>query len=68
MSIAPKPKKMGRPKKPGGHDVLVAGRVPPATAEALDAFSKKNGISRSEALRRVIEQGLRPKGRRRAGE
>ncbi len=53
--MSTKPKKMGRPPKPGGQDVLVAGRVPPATAAKLDALAKKCGINRSEALRRVIE-------------
>lgn len=46
---------MGRPPKPGGRDVLVAGRVPPMTAAKLGAFAKRHKISRSEALRRVIE-------------
>jgi hypothetical protein len=58
MSAAPKSKKMGRPRKPGGHDVLVAGRVPTATAAALHAYAKKKGINRSEALRRMIEASL----------
>jgi hypothetical protein len=59
MSAAPKskakPKKMGRPPKPGGRDVLVAGRVPPSTAAKLDAIAKKYGYTRSETIRRVIE-------------
>lgn len=59
MSATPKTKKrMGRPPKPGGQDVLVAGRVPPSTAAALDAFAKQKGINRSEALRRMIEASL----------
>lgn len=55
MSVAPKSKKMGRPPKPGGRDVLVAGRVPPSTAAKLAAIASKYQITRSEALRRVIE-------------
>jgi hypothetical protein len=54
MSSA-KPKRKGRPPKPGGRDVLVAGRVPPATATKLDAIAKQYKITRSEALRRTIE-------------
>lgn len=53
--MSAKPKKMGRPPKPGGQDVLVAGRVPPLTAAKLDAIAKKYKITRSEALRRTIE-------------
>ncbi len=64
MSASPKPKKIGRPRKPGGHDVLVAGRVPTAIAAMLDAYADKEGITRSEAVRRLIEAGLRrAKGR-----
>lgn len=55
MSTTPKPKKIGRPPKPGGRDVLVAGRVPPSTAAKLDAIAKKYGYTRSETLRQVIE-------------
>lgn len=58
MSVKAKPKKLGRPPKPGGRDVLVAGRVPPETAAALDAFVKAKKITRSEALRRMIEASL----------
>ena len=59
MSDTAKPKKMGRPPKPGGHDVLVAGRVPAAVALALDGYAKKAAITRSEAVRRLIERGLK---------
>lgn len=58
MSTKAKPKKMGRPPKPGGRDVLVAGRVPPETAAKLKAFVKMKGINTSEALRRMIEASL----------
>jgi len=58
MSTTPKPKKMGRPPKPGGRDVLVAGRVPASTAAKLDAIAKKQGYTRSETVRRVIEAGV----------
>jgi hypothetical protein len=49
----------GRPPKPGGQDVLVAGRVPTAVAAALDGYAGKAGITRSEAVRRLIEAGLK---------
>lgn len=63
MSAKPQPKKMGRPPKPGGHDVLVAGRVPTATAAAVDAFAKRSEITRSEAVRQLIEAGLLATGK-----
>ncbi len=65
MSATPLPKKMGRPPKPGGHDVLVAGRVPTATAAAIDAYAKRSEITRSEAVRRLVELGLKAKGKAR---
>jgi hypothetical protein len=49
----------GRPPKPGGHDVLVAGRIPPSLAVVLDVYADKAGITRSEAVRRLIEAGLK---------
>lgn len=63
MSTAPKSKKMGRPPKPGGHDVLVAGRVPTSVAVALDAYAKKSEITRSEAVRQLVESGLKTKSK-----
>jgi len=66
MSLASKkPKRMGRPPKPGGRDVLVAGRVPPPVVVVLDAFAEKTGVSRSEAVRQLIELGLKAKGKAR---
>jgi hypothetical protein len=41
----------------------VAGRVRPDTAALLETYAKKAGITRSEAVRQLIEAGLkwRPK-------
>jgi uncharacterized protein YgbK (DUF1537 family) len=58
MSSALKPKKLGRPPNPEGRAVLVAGRVPPATAAAVDAYAKKRASNRSEAVRELIERAL----------
>jgi hypothetical protein len=65
MSSSPKPKKMGRPPKPEGQAVLLAGRVAPATANEVDAYAKRNSINRSEAVRRLVELGLKAKGGKR---
>jgi len=39
----------------------VAGRIPAALAVALNTYAQKAGITRSEAVRRVIEAGLKAK-------
>jgi hypothetical protein len=57
-SIKVIPKKRGRPAT--GKDPLVALRLPPETIETIDAWSDRNGIpSRSEAIRALIERGLK---------
>ncbi|WP_439610024.1 hypothetical protein [Reyranella sp.] len=62
MPRARKPrKKMGRPPKPGGAGVLVAARLPPALAAAMDLYADRVEITRSQAVRRLIEAGLRAK-------
>ena len=59
MSTPLKRKKDGLPPTPESNDVAVAGRVPATTAGALDAYAKKFGITRSAAVRRLIEAGLK---------
>jgi Ribbon-helix-helix protein, copG family len=57
-----KPKtKRGRPAT--GHHPTLGGRVPVEVIIAVDAYASEAGISRSEAIRRLIELGLkrRPK-------
>jgi hypothetical protein len=55
-------KKVGRPGMAGG-SVFTAVRLPTPLSEAVDAWSVKAKVSRSVALRRLIEGGLkrRPK-------
>ena len=55
-------KRIGRP--PVGA-VLIGVRVPPAGVAELDAWIKKNapGISMPEAIRRLVELGLKAKGK-----
>jgi hypothetical protein len=40
-------------------------RFPPSLTEAVDAWAAKAGdeITRSEAIRRLVEQGLKAKGK-----
>jgi hypothetical protein len=47
--------------------VLVAARLPPTLAAALDLYADIAGIGRSNAVRRLIEAGLRATLRRRPG-
>ena len=54
-------KLVGRP--PTGITPLVAFRPPGELVEAIDKWAAASGVSRSEAMRRLIEAGLerRPK-------
>jgi len=58
--VAPK-RKPGRPAT--GRDPVISGRVPPELIKEMDAWAKQAGLTRSEALGRLIEAGLkrRPK-------
>ena len=57
-----KVRKPGRPPLAAGErSVLLAGRVAPAIAEQVDAYAKRDGISASEAVRGLIEAGLKVK-------
>ncbi len=49
-------KKPGRPAT--GKDPLVSARVPTETVAAITQWALKNGGTRSEAIRRLVELGL----------
>jgi Ribbon-helix-helix protein, copG family len=51
------PKKRGRPAT--GKDPLIAARLPLKMIAALDRWAKANSATRSEAIRRLIERGLK---------
>jgi hypothetical protein len=55
-----KKKRAGRPRVDA---VLIGVRVPPPGIAEIDAWIKKNGadLSRPEAIRRLVEIGLRAK-------
>jgi hypothetical protein len=59
-------KKMGRPPTIGaaGDTMLVAQRFPVALVERVDGWATDNGVGRSEAMRRLVEQGLAKGGKR----
>ena len=49
-------KKRGRPST--GRDPVVAIRLPTTLTERVDAWAEKNGCSRSEAIRQLVEKSL----------
>jgi hypothetical protein len=57
-----KKKRIGRPKVGA---ILIGVRVPPADVATLDAWIKKHepGLSRPEAIRRLVELGLKAKAK-----
>jgi hypothetical protein len=61
-SIAVTRKKRGRPAT--GQDPFLTARVPQAMIGAIEAWAGANEISRSEAVRRLLEIGLAAKKRK----
>jgi metal-responsive CopG/Arc/MetJ family transcriptional regulator len=53
---------MGRPVTVGGTE-FVGLRLAAALTSQIDEWAKREGVSRSEAVRRLIERGLKAKGR-----
>ena len=58
-SISVIQKKRGRPAT--GVDPMLSLRLPAERIEAIDAWAEKEGVSRSEAIRLLIDRGLRSK-------
>jgi hypothetical protein len=58
-------KAVGRPKKKGGVYPVSAVRLPPDISSSVDDWASKqtDGPSRSEAIRRLVELGLKAKGK-----
>jgi hypothetical protein len=57
-SIKVAPKKRGRPPS-GGRDPIVPTRFPEETIAAIDAWAANAGASRSEAIRSLVDLGLK---------
>lgn len=55
-SIKVQPKRRGRPAT--GKDPLLTVRAPKATIKAIEDWATKNEVTRSEAVRRLVELGL----------
>jgi len=58
IKVHPK-KRRGRPAT--GKDPLVSARLPPALVAEVEAWATANAASRSEAIRRLVELGLKAK-------
>ena len=60
-SISVNKKAIGRPKKKGGVHPVSAVRLPPVISQAVDDWAAQQGDApgRSEAIRRLVELGLR---------
>lgn len=61
MSKPAQKKKMGRPPKPGGAATVVPVRIAPDALVLLDAYAQRGGVTRSEAVRQLLEAGLKTK-------
>jgi len=64
-SISVNKKSRGRPKKKGGVYPVSAVRLPPKLAAAIDAWAsgQEDEPGRSEAIRRLVELGLKAKAK-----
>ena len=60
-SIKVVPKKRGRPAT--GKDPLLTVRAPAELIAAIDAWAAKERLARSEAVRQLIEAGLKRKAK-----
>jgi hypothetical protein len=58
IKVNPK-KRRGRPAT--GKDPLVSARLPQPVIDQLDGWAAKNDTTRSEAIRRLVELGLKAK-------
>jgi Arc/MetJ-type ribon-helix-helix transcriptional regulator len=56
ISVTPK-KKRGRPAT--GRDPHVTARLPQELIDAIELWAEKSSVSRSEAIRRLVEIGLK---------
>jgi hypothetical protein len=60
--VKQKPRKMGRPVTVGGEN-FVGVRLSTEQLEAIDNWGLANEVPRSEAIRRLIECGLKHRGK-----
>jgi hypothetical protein len=63
ISDRQKKRPVGRP--PTGITPLISFRPPPELVREIDKWGEAHGVSRSEAMRQLIEQALKAKGKAR---
>jgi hypothetical protein len=56
-----KNKGRGRPKREDGVDPMISTRFPRQIVEEMELWARKNELGRSEAIRRLVEIGLKVK-------
>lgn len=56
-----KNKGRGRPKRPDGVDPMISTRFPKEIVEGIESWALKNEMRRSEAIRRLVQLGLKAK-------
>jgi hypothetical protein len=54
-------KRRGRPAT--GRGTMVSSRLPPAVVETVDDWALRNDTTRSDAIRRLVELGLKVKSK-----
>jgi Ribbon-helix-helix protein, copG family len=57
-SISVNRKSRGRPRKKGGVYPVTAVRLPPELVRAVSAWAENQKLSRSDAVRQLVERGL----------
>ena len=60
-SISVRKKPRGRPRREEGVDPMISTRFPKTIVGAIEAWAEKSEIGRSEAIRRLVELGLKAK-------
>jgi hypothetical protein len=53
--------KRGRGRPATGRDPMVSSRIPVGTVDEIDKWAEKNETTRSDAIRRLVEIGLKAK-------
>lgn len=54
--------KRGRGRPATGRDPMVSSRIPAEIVDQIDRWAEKNETTRSDAIRRLVELGLKSKG------
>jgi hypothetical protein len=60
IMVMPKKRGRGRPRT-GGRDPQVVLRMPADLIKRIEQWAKADGVGRSEAIRRLVELGLKAK-------